>query len=57
MCVFFRMLFGKLNYRSYDKIDSKFKYNDFSLDEYMELLEQKQTISAKLVNKTMLHGP
>ena len=34
MCVFFRMMFGKLKYRSYDKIDEKFKYNKFSLLEY-----------------------
>jgi hypothetical protein len=34
MCVFFRMLFGRLNYSSYDKIDEKFRYNKFSLDEY-----------------------
>ncbi len=27
MCVFFRMMFGRLNYRAYDKIDEKFKYN------------------------------
>lgn len=57
MCVFFRMLFGKLNYKSYDKIDEKFKYNQFSLGEYQEMLERKQSISAKLVNKTVLHGP
>jgi len=41
MCVFFRMLFGKLNYKSYDKIDEKFKYNQFSIDEYQEMLERK----------------
>ena len=57
MCVFFRMLFGKLNYKSYDKIDDKFKYNQFSLGEYQEMLERKQSISCKLVNKTVLHGP
>ena len=57
MCVFFRMLFGKLNYKSYDKVDEKFKYNRFSLDEYQELLEKKSKISAKLVNKGTLHGP
>jgi hypothetical protein len=57
MCVFFRMLFGKLNYRSYDKLDEKFKYNRFSVNEYQELLETKKRISAKLVNKTVLHGP
>jgi quercetin dioxygenase-like cupin family protein len=34
MCVFFRMMFGKLNYKSYDKIDEKFKYNQFSINEY-----------------------
>ena len=57
MCVFFRMLFGKLNYKSYDKVDEKFKYNQFSLDEYQEMLESKKKISARLVNKTVLHGP
>ena len=38
MCVFFRMMFGRLSYRAYDKIDEKFKYNQFSLDEYLELI-------------------
>lgn len=57
MCVFFRMLFGKLNYRSFDKVDTKFQYNDFSHDEHMELLESKKKICAKVVNKTVLHGP
>lgn len=57
MCVFFRMLFGKLNYRSYDKVDEKFRYNKFSLDEYMELLETKKRVKAKIVNNTVLHGP
>ena len=38
MCVLFRMMFGRLNYRSYDKIDEKYRYNQFSLDEYQELL-------------------
>ena len=57
MCVFFRMMFGRLNYRSYDKIDEKFQYNQFSLDEYQELIEQKGQIGAKLVNQTILNGP
>ena len=57
MCVFFRMLFGKLNYKSYDKIDDKFKYNHFSSDEYNEFLETKKVIKAKVVNSTILHGP
>ena len=57
MCVFFRMMFGRLNYRSYDKIDEKFRYNQFSLDEYQELLESKKRIGAKLVNQTVLSGP
>jgi len=50
MCVFFRMMFGRLNYRSYDKIDDKFRYNKFSLNEYQELLEIKKRIGAKLSN-------
>ena len=51
MCVFFRMLFGRLNFRSYDKIDEKYRYNQFSLDEYHELLESKKLIGAKLANQ------
>ena len=43
MCVFFRMLFGKLNYQTYDKVDDKFKYNDFSTNEYQELLESSKS--------------
>jgi quercetin dioxygenase-like cupin family protein len=42
MSVYFKLLFGKLNYTSYDKIDDKFKYNQFSNDEYEELLETKK---------------
>ncbi len=57
MCVFFRMMFGRLSYRAYDKIDDKFKYNQFSLDEYQELIAQKNLIGAKLVNETVLNGP
>ena len=48
MCVFFRMMFGRLNYRSYDKVDDKFRYNKFSLDEYHELIESKKRIAARL---------
>jgi hypothetical protein len=56
MCVFFRMLFGKLNVKCYDKTEEKFKYNNFSSDEYMELLESKKRITAKLVNQTTISG-
>eukprot|EP00353_Schmidingerella_taraikaensis_P007346 CAMPEP_0185584262 /NCGR_PEP_ID=MMETSP0434-20130131/31145_1 /TAXON_ID=626734 ORGANISM="Favella taraikaensis, Strain Fe Narragansett Bay" /NCGR_SAMPLE_ID=MMETSP0434 /ASSEMBLY_ACC=CAM_ASM_000379 /LENGTH=204 /DNA_ID=CAMNT_0028203901 /DNA_START=185 /DNA_END=799 /DNA_ORIENTATION=- len=47
MSVFFRLVFGKLNYRAYDKVDHKFKYNDFVDDEYHEILENKTRIQAK----------
>jgi len=47
MSVYFKLMFGKLNYTSYDKVDPKFRHNDFSLDEYMEILENKKTILAK----------
>ena len=57
MCVFFRMMFGKLHLRSYDKVEDKYKYNQFSSDEYLELLETKKKISARLVNETTLSGP
>lgn len=57
MCVYFRMLFGKLNYQSYDKVDERFRYNKFSLDEYYELIEQKKRIGVKLTTETTLSGP
>jgi hypothetical protein len=47
MSVFFRLVFGNLKYHSYDKIDEKYKYNDFSEDEYLELLDNKARIEAK----------
>ena len=47
MSVFFRMVFGKLSYRSYDKVEEKFKYNDFVDDEYQEILDNKTRILAK----------
>jgi len=65
MCVFFRMLFGKLNYQSFDKTEEKFKYNDFSMDEYQEFLETskklvlivvERTIEAKMTGSGILEG-
>ena len=47
MSVFFRLVFGELKYHGYDKLDEKFKYNDFSSDEYLELLANKTAIKAK----------
>jgi hypothetical protein len=47
MSVFFRLVFGKLKYIGYDKVEDKYKYNDFADDEYHELLETKRTVLAK----------
>lgn len=47
MSVFFRLVFGELKYYGYDKIDEKFKYNEFSGDEYLEMLDKKTVIKAK----------
>ena len=47
MSVFFRLVFGQLKYRAYDKLDSKFQYNDFVEDEYEELLHSKKRILAR----------
>ena len=47
MSVFFRLVFGSLDYRSYDKVDEKFKYNDFSCAEYEEMIESRQRVMAK----------
>ena len=34
MSVFFRLLQGELEYRAYDKVYSKHRYNEFASDEY-----------------------
>ena len=47
MSVFFRLVFGSLNYVSYDKLEDKFKYNRFADDEYHELIGSKKRIAAK----------
>ena len=54
MSVYFKLMFGKLSYHAYDKKDSKFIYNDFSFDEYSELLETKAQISATKSRKKVL---
>lgn len=46
MAVYFKLMFGKLSYHSFDKVESKYKYNDFSLGEYEELLGTKAKINA-----------
>ena len=38
MSVYFKLMFGKLSYVSYDKVDDKYKYNQFSDNEYDEIL-------------------
>ena len=47
MSVYFKLMFGKLNYSTFDKIDTKYKYNQLSEMEYQELLESKAKIPAK----------
>lgn len=47
MSVYFKLMFGKLKYHAIDKMDPKYRYNDFSMDEYSEFLDTKKTILAK----------
>ncbi len=47
MSVFFRLVFGELKYHGYDKLNEKYKYNDFSAMEYQEMLNNKMRIQAK----------
>jgi len=54
MSVFFRLVFGELKYHGFDKVDEKFKYNDFSHDEYLELLANKTAIKAKKTKQMIL---
>jgi cysteamine dioxygenase len=51
MAVFFKLMFGNLSYRSFDKVEDKYKYNMFSNDEYEEMLAKKRTIQAKRSRK------
>ena len=44
MSVFFRLVMGNLKYRAYDKVDDKYKYNDFACQEYDELIMNKERI-------------
>lgn len=54
MSVYFKLLFGKLNMCTYDKIDTKFKYNDFSNDEYSELIETHRKVTAQKTKNIIL---
>ena len=56
MSVYFKLMFGKLSYNSYDKLDHKYMYNQFSNDEYDELLETNAIISAKKSKKKILQS-
>lgn len=47
MSVYFKLMFGRLNMTMYDKLDTKFKYNDLSNDEYAEILGSKKTVEAR----------
>ena len=54
MSVYFKLMFGKLKFTSYDKVDEKFKYNQFSNDEYEELLETKTQVKATKSSEKIL---
>lgn len=54
MSVFFKLMFGKLSYHSYDKVDKRFQYNQFSNDEYDEILETRTQVEAKKSTKKVL---
>ena len=47
MSVYFKLMFGALEYQQFDKVESKYRYNDLSNDEYAELIETKARIPAK----------
>lgn len=54
MSVYFKLMFGKLAYNAYDKIDEKFKYNDFTNDEYDEILGRKMKVRAQKSEQKLL---
>ena len=47
MSVFFRLVMWNLHYRAYDKVDDKYKYNEFANEEDQELIMNKEKIQAK----------
>jgi hypothetical protein len=54
MSVYFKLLFGRLNMTIYDKVTEKYRYNDFSNDEYSELIETKQKVTANKTSNVIL---
>jgi len=56
MSVYFKLMYGKLSYFAYDKIDPKHKYNQFTEDEYSEILETNMIIDAKKSKKKLIGG-
>merc|ERR1712096_110592 len=49
-----KLMFGKLNMTIYDQCEDKFKYNQFSSDEYDELLQTKQRVTATKTKNLIL---
>lgn len=48
MSVYFKLLFGELDYYSYDKVENKYRYNEFeSHQEYEKILNDNTVIDAK----------
>lgn len=56
MSVYFKLMFGSLEFQQYDKADSKYRYNQLSNDEYDELIETKARIPAKKHSLKLLNG-
>ena len=55
MSVYFKLMFGKLRSHQLDKIDSKYKYNDFTLEEYMELIETNKVVKATKTKESFVN--
>lgn len=54
MSVYFKLMFGELKYTQYDKVADKYRYNQFSNDEYDEILETKRQVHAKKTNEKII---
>lgn len=54
MSVYFKLMFGSLKYTQYDKVADKYRYNQFSNDEYDEILHTKKQVHAKKTNEKII---
>lgn len=55
--VLFNMYFGEFEYISYDKLEDKYRYNQFTDEEYDQMTSSKFEIEAQIQKNFTIKGP